>query len=105
MANIIQKDSNHWEVYFENFPDWIIPLIHVVPQFSTDDIYDWNDLTFFYDFNYFWEKVENKHYRLYIYLSGNLYDISYNPIPLYVDLSCWIMNTNFRNSVQHSLGS
>jgi hypothetical protein len=104
VVNIVQKDVNRLEVFFEGLPDWVIPMIKVVPQFYTDDIYNWADLSFFYDFNYFWEKVDNVNYRLYIYVSGNLYDSNYQPVPLYLDLSCWIINNVVRNNVQHSLG-
>jgi hypothetical protein len=104
VANIIQKDLTHFEVFFEGVPDWVIPMIKVIPQFYTDNIYDWSDLTLVYDFNYFWEKVNDKNYRLYLRISGQLQDSEFHILPLYADISCWILNSNFRNNIQHNLG-
>lgn len=106
VANIVQKDDTHWEVLFEGIPDWVIPLIKIVPKFYTSDEYsnDWDNLTFDYDFNYFWEKVSDTSYKLYFRLSGQLRNIDGDTIPLYVDLSAWIVNTQNRNNVQHQLG-
>jgi hypothetical protein len=105
MANIVQKDAQHWEILFENFPDWLIPMIKIVPQFYTDDLHNLLDssVNFYYDFNYFWQKIDNLNYKLYLYVNGQA-TVEYINIPLYVDVSCWIINDNFRNSVQHQLG-
>jgi hypothetical protein len=104
MASISKIDSTHWEIFFTDFPDWIIPMVKVIPQFYTDDDHDLSVANFYYDFNYIWEKVDSNNYRLYIEVSGSASDPDYQSIPLYVDLSLWIMNDNFRNSEQHRLG-
>jgi hypothetical protein len=110
VANIIHPDAVHWEIFFEGLPDWVIPLTKVVPRFYTIDQYNdnWDSLIFNYDFNYIWEKVNEVNYRLYIRLSGSLkYDDGINdplPIPLYVDLSLWIVNKYYRHNVQNQLG-
>ena len=106
MANIVQKDYTHWEVLFEGMPDWVIPLIKIVPKFYTTDEYsdDWDNLIFQHNFNYFWEKVGSSNYRLYLRLSGQLWNIDGDTIPLYVDLSLWIVNTQNRSSIQHQRG-
>ena len=107
MASIVQKNTTHWEIFFNGLPDWVIPMIKVIPKFYTDDIYNdnWNNLDFEYDFNYFWEKVDNINYKLYIQLSGGLTNGEYGPaIPLYVDLSLWIINIQYKNSVQYQTG-
>jgi hypothetical protein len=106
MANIVQKDYVRWEVFFEDLPEWVIPLIKIIPQFYTDEEYNgnWDDLNFDYTFNYFWENIDQKNWKLYIYLNGDLRDKDMIRIPLYVNLSIWIINTNTRNNIQHSLG-
>ncbi len=106
MANIAQKTPVHWEIFFEGMPDWAIPLIKVVPIFNTSDDYaeKWDDLTLTYNFNYVWEKVDDKNYKLYIRLSGQLEDKNEVVLPLFVNLSLWIINTNYMDSIQHSRG-
>jgi hypothetical protein len=104
VANIIQKDITRWEVFFDDMPEWIIPLIRLIPIFYTISPNDMTTSTLSYDFNYFWEKVENQNYRLYIYLSGQLKNQNNDIIPLYVNLSAWIVNKNNRISLQHDLG-
>lgn len=105
MGSII-IDSRHWEVFFENLPDWVVPLIKLTPRFYTSDQYqdNWDSYYFYYSFNYIWEKVDNYNYRLLIQISGILENENLDELPLYVDLSAWIINTNFRNSIQHQLG-
>lgn len=104
VANIINPDRTHWEVLFEGLQDWMIPLIKIIPIFYTVSPNDMTTSTLTYDFNYVWEKVDNKNWRLYIRLSGQLKDIDNNTIPLYVDLSTWIINKTNRISLQHNLG-
>jgi hypothetical protein len=106
MANVAQKTPVHWEVFFEGMPDWAIPLIKVVPEFNTSDEYaeKWDDLTLEYSFRYLWEKVDDKNYKLYIRLSGELEDEDETVLPLFVNLSLWIINTNYMDSIQHSRG-
>jgi len=106
MASITQISEVHWEVFFEGLPDWVIPLIKVVPKFNTSDTYaeQWSDLDLNYDFHYLWEKVDDKNYKLYIRLSGSLEDDDDNELPLYVNLSLWVINTNYRDSIQHNRG-
>jgi len=105
VVNIAQTNYSNWEILFEDLPDWCIPFIKIVPQFyivGTNK--SWDNTNFYSEFNYFWEKVDTTHYKLYIYLEGELFDINDDPISLYVDLSAWIVNPNDRNSVQHNLG-
>lgn len=104
MANIVQKDTTHWEIFFEGLPDWSIPLIKIIPIFFTSSSYDMTSSTLTYDFNYMWEQVEEKNWKLYIRLSGQLKDLNNVTIPLYVNLSAWIVNKNNRISLQHDLG-
>jgi hypothetical protein len=95
-----------WEFSFEGMPDWAIPLIKVVPIFYTSDQYAerWDELeNAEYDFNYIWEKVNNN-YKLYIRLSGIIRDPDISPAPLFVNLSLWIINTKYRDSIQHNRG-
>lgn len=105
MANIIKTDTWNWEVFFEGLPDWCIPLIKIIPRFykSDDNNDSWDDLTFNYGFNYLWEKIGDN-YKLYIYLDGGLRDAEWEPLNLYVDLSLWIVNTQYRDSIQHTQG-
>ena len=106
MPSIAQKTPVHWEVFFEGMPDWAIPLIKVVPEFHTSDTYaeQWDDLTLEYSFRYLWEKVDTNNYKLYIRLSGLLEDENEAPLPFFVNLSLWIINTNYKDSIQHSRG-
>jgi len=106
MASIIAKDLTRWEIFFEGMPDWAIPLIKVVPEFYTSDDYaeQWDNLNLEYSFRYLWEKVDDKHYRLYIQLSGKLQDNDEIVLPLFVNLSLWIINTNYKDSIQHTRG-
>lgn len=106
MANIVQKDAYHWEVFFEGMPDWVIPMIKVVPQFYVDDDHDMLNgiVNKYLSFNYFWEKVDENNYRLYIYIDGYATAPEYEGVKVYADLSLWIINNNFRDSVQHTLG-
>jgi hypothetical protein len=105
MANVAQKTPVHWEVLFEGMTDSFIPLIKVVPEFHTSDDYaeKWNTLTLDYDFHYLWEKVDDKNYKLYIRLSGELKK-GITVLPLFADLSLWVINTNYKDSIQHCRG-
>jgi hypothetical protein len=106
MANISNIDATRWDVFFEGLPDWVIPLVKITPKFYTDDIYQdsWNDLTLTYDFNYLWEKIDENNYKLHLRLAGELKNPSNEVLPLYADLSLWIVNINYRHGVQHNLG-
>jgi hypothetical protein len=108
--NIIHKAPTHWEVLFEGLPEWVIPMIKIVPQFytiGTVTLVDPN-MIFYMDFNYFWEKVDKVNFRLHIRVGGfAVYDPPDGPRSypdVYVDLRVWIVNSEFRNSEQHQLG-
>ncbi len=102
MPTIEKIGDVNFSVMFEGLPDWAIPMIKIVPIFHTLDVYvnQLNDLTFIYDFNYLWEKLDNKNYLLKVRLSARLYDGG-NKFPLYVDLKAYFFNSNRYEIYQH----
>ena len=105
MINVIQIDRTHWEVMFQDLPEYMIPMINVKPVFSSDVGVNWNNTELTYDFNYVWENIDSKNYKLYLRLSGSLQDSeTFDNLNLYATLSCWFINLSNRDSVQHNLG-
>lgn len=104
MVNINKIDNSHWEIFINELPDWMIPMIKVTPLFYTTEGVSWDNLILNTDFNYLWEKVDNKNYKLYIYLAGYINNPDGDDPPLYVDLKLYIINNANRLSLQHNLG-
>lgn len=101
-----QIDRYTFEILFQGYPDWIIPMIKLIPQFYTADPYTLMDSNVNFsecDFNYFWTKIDSLNYKLYLYIYADV-EREGHSIPLYVDLSAWIVNDNVRISEQHQLG-
>jgi hypothetical protein len=103
-----------YEFTFNDMPDWAIPMINIIPVISIADT-DWinnnvprtlNKFLFDYRVEYFWEKKDNTNYKLYVYLyNDSVYNFSpYAYLPVYIDLSGWFVNKNYRNTTQHNLG-
>lgn len=105
VANIVKKDNTHWEVVFEDIPEHIIPMLRVFPVFYTNtDSINWATSTFYYHFDYFWEQVNLKNWKLYFRISGYLRDSKGDEKPLYANLSVYFVNTQTRLSNQDNLG-
>lgn len=105
MINVIQIDRTHWEIMFQDLPEYMIPMFNIKPVFSSDVGVNWDNTELTYDFNYVWEKIDSKNYKLYIRLSGVLQDSeTFYDLNLYATLSCWFINLSSRDSVQHKLG-
>lgn len=104
-VNIVQIDRTHWEVLFQDLPEYMIPMFNIKPIFFSDAGVNWNNTELTYDFNYVWENIDSKNYKLYIRLSGVLQDSeTFDDLDLYATLSCWFINLSNRDSVQHNLG-
>lgn len=88
-----------FDVLFEGLPDWAVPMIRIVPIFYTEDGYNLDDLTFYQDFNYWWQKEGDNYILKFIFYAFLAYGVS--NLPLYLDLKCYFYN-NFRfEPLQH----
>jgi len=100
MASVLKIGDVNFEVLFENLPDWAIPMMRIVPVFYTLDAYHLDETTFYYDFNYWWEKIDNINYLLKIRVSARLYNGA-SQAPLYLNLKAYFLNYNRYETFQH----
>lgn len=82
----------NFEIILQNFPDWAIPMTRVVPVIYQTDDKDITTANLFYDFQYWWEKINENDYKLqfYVYVIATGEDFV-NEIVL-MDLNLYIIN-------------
>lgn len=82
----------NFNILLENFPDWAVPLSRVVPIFRTEDGYNLDELDFGFQFNYWFQKIDNLNYLLKIFVNASLEDQDDNTLPIFVDINLHILN-------------
>lgn len=98
--------ATNFEVLLKDFPDWAVPMTKVIPLFYTTsgNNIDDDNVNLNYNFDYWFQKMDNQHYLLKIYLSGVLQRTTetLETLPLFVDLKLYILNERIYDNPQHN---
>ena len=88
----------HFSFILNNFPDWAVPMTRIVPVFKIPDAYDFEELDFFSDYFFVWEKISDNTYELNVDVEGEA-EKEGNPIALTLDLDLVFVNErNYYNT-------
>lgn len=89
----------HFEFTLDNFPDWVLPYVNVIPIFYSEDGVPFpEDIDI--EFSH-WFKKTNNGYILYVYLRGAIdEDDSGTNFPLYCDLNMHIINPRNYSTIE-----
>lgn len=102
MASIIKKDYNYFEVTFPNLPEEAITLARIVPIIYTEDAYKYDDMAYiFWTCWHNWHKIGDD-YVLRIFIQGDAYSSTYQPIAVYADLNVYFLPDYSYFNVQHN---
>lgn len=90
-------------VHLKNFPQWAIPMTRIVPVFNVDDAWNVKEINFTSRFQYWWRKIDDTTWDIYIQLFGEAFiDGHSSPpdlIPLYLNVDLVIVNEHIYQEV------
>lgn len=90
-------------VHLTNFPEWAIPMTKVVPVFSVGDAWNKSQITFTGTFRYWWKKIDDLTWDIYVelYANASLPGHTSPPslIPLFMDIDLVIVNEHIWEEV------